>query len=149
MTEKIKKPFYKKWWFWVIVIIIVIAAAAGAGGDKNQANEATKSTSSDSQKAESTKKTESKPRLTLDDGWQIDKSNPYSTQVTGTVSNNSDQDIKGYIQISFSALDASGANVGDCLANANTVDAHGKWKFDAYCTGNDIDTVRFKDLSGF
>ena len=95
------------------------------------------------------KKAEEKPRLTLDDGWSIDTSNPYMTQVVGTVSNNSDKDIKGYIQITFSALDADGANVGDCLANANTVDANGKWKFKAMCSGDDIKDVRFKEISGF
>jgi uncharacterized protein YcfL len=66
-----------------------------------------------------------------------------------TVINNSDKPINGYIQITFSALDASGANVGDCLANANTVDANGKWKFEALCSGNNIETVRFKDITGF
>ena len=95
------------------------------------------------------KKAEEKPRLTLDDGWSIDTSNPYMTQVVGTVSNNSDKDIKGYIQITFSALDADGANVGDCLANANTVDANGKWKFKAMCSGDGIKDVRFKEISGF
>lgn len=90
-----------------------------------------------------------KKKLTLDDGWALDTSNPYSTKVTGTVSNNSDKAVDGYIQITFAALDASGANVGDCLANANTVDANGKWKFEAICSGNDIASVRFKELSGF
>jgi len=22
--EKVKKPFYKRWWFWVIIIVLVI-----------------------------------------------------------------------------------------------------------------------------
>ena len=35
------------------------------------------------------------------------------------------------------------------LANANTVDANGKWKFEAMCSGNGIETVRFKSLTGF
>lgn len=87
--------------------------------------------------------------MTLDDGWKIDKSNQYLTKVVGTVSNNSNQAINGYIQITFSGLDASGANVGDCLANANTVDANGKWKFEAMCSGQNIETVRFKEITGF
>lgn len=32
MSEKPKKPFYKKWWFWVIAIIIVAGIASGGGG---------------------------------------------------------------------------------------------------------------------
>lgn len=141
MNEKVKKPFYKRKWVWaVIALILIIAVVSPKGKDSNTTKSAT-----DSQ----TKKADDKPRLTLDDGWQIDKSNPYATKVTGTVSNNSDSAINGYIQITFSALDASGANVGDCMANANTVDAKGKWKFEALCSGSNIDTVRFKDITGF
>ena len=34
MSDKTKKPFYKKWWFIVIVVIIVLAViGAGAGSD--------------------------------------------------------------------------------------------------------------------
>lgn len=29
MTEKVKKPFYKKWWVWLIAIFIIFAAAGG------------------------------------------------------------------------------------------------------------------------
>ena len=150
MADKEKKPFYKRKLVWVIAIIVIIAigASASQGGD-NQANETTKSTDGSTSTNQETKKTEEKPRLTLDDGWSIDTSNPYMTQVIGTVSNNSDKDIKGYIQITFSALDADGANVGDCLAKANTVDANGKWKFKAMCSGDDIKDVRFKEITGF
>ena len=152
MNTKEKKPIFKKWWFWVVAIIVIGAIGAGMNGTKNQATETTKSTT-DSQHQSSTSETKSKEkkdRLTLDDGWQLDTSDPYSTKVTGTVSNNSDQAINSYIQITFSALDAEGANVGDCLANANTVDAKGKWKFEALCLNpsNNVKTVRFKDITG-
>ena len=149
MAEKEKKPFYKRKLVWVIAIIVIIAIGASASQGGNQANETTKSTDGSTSTQQESKKTEEKPRLTLDDGWSVDTSNPYMTQVVGTVSNNSDKNIEGYIQITFSALDADGANVGDCLANANTVDANGKWKFEAHCTGDNIETVRFKELSGF
>lgn len=148
MAEKEKKPLYKKKIVWVIAVIVVIAIGASASkGGGNQANETTKSTNDSTQ--QQPKKSTEKPRLTLNNGWSIDTSNPYITQVVGAVSNNSDQDIKGYIQITFSALDVDGANVGDCMANANTVDAGGKWKFKAVCSGDDIKDVRFKELTGF
>lgn len=147
MAEKEKKPFYKRKLVWVIAVIVIIAIGASAGKGGNQANETTKST--DGSTKQESKKADEKPRLTLDDGWKIDTSNPYITKVVGYVSNNSDQDIKGYIQVTFSALDADGANVGDCLANANTVDAGGKWKFEAMCSGSNIKDVRFKEITGF
>ena len=149
MAEKEKKPFYKRKLVWVIVVIVLIAIGASASQSGNQANETTKSTDGSTSTKQESKKTEEKPRLTLDDGWSIDTSNPYMTKVVGYVSNNSDKDIKGYIQITFSALDADGANVGDCLANANTVDANGKWKFEAMCSGSNIKDVRFKEITGF
>lgn len=31
--QKIKKPFYKKWWFWAIIVIAIIAIAGGSGSD--------------------------------------------------------------------------------------------------------------------
>ena len=87
----------------------------------------------------------------MDDGWQIDKSNPYAIFVTGYVTNNTDKAVDNYVQITFDALDPAGANVGTCLANSNTIDANGKWKFKAMCTGevSDIETVRFKEITGF
>lgn len=145
MAEKEKKPFYKKKWVWVLAVLVVIIAAAASSSKGNQARETTKSTDGGTSQA----KTETKARLTLDDGWQLDTSNPYATKVVGYVSNNSDEAIKGYIQITFSALDTAGANVGDCLANANTVDGNGKWKFEALCSGSGITTVRFKEITGF
>ena len=149
MAEKEKKPFYKRKLVGVIAIIVIIAIGASASQGGNQANETTKSTDGSTSTQQESKKTEEKPRLTLDDGWSVDTSNPYMTQVVGTVSNNSDKNIEGYIQITFSALDADGANAGDCLANANTVDANGKWKFKAMCSGDGIKDVRFKEITGF
>lgn len=47
--EKIKKPFYKKWWVWVLAVLIIAAAASGGG------EETSKTSSSDTKKAEETK----------------------------------------------------------------------------------------------
>ncbi|MEQ6377420.1 hypothetical protein RZN25_11380 [Bacillaceae bacterium S4-13-56] len=37
MSEKVKKPFYKKWWVWVIVVLIIIGAASGGGEETDNA----------------------------------------------------------------------------------------------------------------
>jgi uncharacterized protein YxeA len=148
-----KTPIFKKWWFWLIVVVIIIAASsAGASQNNgNKANETTKTSdnSASKPKSESKPAAESKPALTLDDGWAIDQSNPYATYVNGYVSNNTDKAYNSYIQITFNAYDESGANVGTCLANTNTVDANGKWKFQAMCSGDNVKTVKFKDITGF
>ena len=33
MSDKPKKPIFKKWWFWVIVVLVVGAIGAAAGGN--------------------------------------------------------------------------------------------------------------------
>lgn len=91
-------------------------------------------------------------RLTLDDGW-TSQGDEYgiTTTVTGYVSNNSDKPISNYVQITFDTLDAAGANIGTCLANTNTIDANGKWKFEAICLdgADEINEIRFKEITGF
>lgn len=97
-------------------------------------------------------KPEKKERLTLDEGW-VTETDDYGmfTTVKGYVSNNSDKPITNYVQITFDTLDAAGANLGTCLANTNTIDANGKWKFEAMCLddSSEIAQVRFKEISGF
>lgn len=42
--EKVKKPFYKKWWIWAIAVVVIFAFAQGGGDSETAA-----STSADSQ----------------------------------------------------------------------------------------------------
>lgn len=58
MSEKLKKPFYKKWWFWAIVVVLVIGSY-GALDEEEKAkssspNEDVKSASVDEEPAEET-----------------------------------------------------------------------------------------------
>ncbi|UTX52308.1 FxLYD domain-containing protein [Leucobacter aridicollis] len=70
--------------------------------------------------------------LTLDDGWTIAPDEfGISTTISGHVSNDGDKAITNYVQITFNALEAAGANLGTCLANTNTTDTNGKWKVGA------------------
>ena len=43
--EKVKKPFYKKWWIWAIAVIVVFAIAQG-GGDSDTTADATTTSNS-------------------------------------------------------------------------------------------------------
>lgn len=51
--EKVKKPFYKKWWVWLIAIIVVISIATG-GGEEETATEGTTENTSSTEKKEET-----------------------------------------------------------------------------------------------
>lgn len=53
--EKIKKPFYKKWWVWLVAIIVIFAIA---GGGEDSATEV--STGSQENATKETKKSEPK-----------------------------------------------------------------------------------------
>lgn len=50
MSEKVKKPLWKKWWFWLIVVLVV--AAIGNQGGENEATQTT--TASPQQESAST-----------------------------------------------------------------------------------------------
>lgn len=39
MSEKAKKPIFKRWWFWLIVIIVIGAIASAGGEDKPRKEE--------------------------------------------------------------------------------------------------------------
>ena len=123
----------------ILVIIVIVIAATSAGGGKKTGTQTSSNTST------------AKAKLTLDDGWQLTTPDTIGAQyVDGYVSNNTDKDITSYVQITFNGYDDSGANVGTCLANTNSVDANGKWKFHAICDfDKNMTTVKFKDLSGF
>lgn len=141
-----KKPWFKKWWVWLLAVVVIggIGQAMGQGGS-SQTN------SGQAASSQSSSPVAAKAKLTLDDGWTVDKSDGYVVYVNGYVSNNTDKAITNYVQITFDALDKQNANLGTCLANTNTIDANGKWKFKAICAdqAKEIAQVRFKEITGF
>lgn len=117
----------------VIAIIMTVITAVAIGAASQAAQDFDKSST-----------------LKLDDGWKLE-SDSGMTKVVGTVSNTSDKAVENLATITFDLLDASGANVGACLDTTNTIDAGGKWKFEASCMGDvsEDSTVRFKEITGF
>ena len=142
-SEKKKNWFAHHKFIGIVLVVILIAIAVSSSQGSS------KSTSNASKTAAQTAAKATTPKLTLDDGWTFDNSNQYATFVDGYVSNNTAKAITNYVQITFNAYDTNGANVGDCLANTNTVDANGKWKFHAICSAAGAATVKFKEISGF
>lgn len=49
---KVKKPFYKKWWFWVIIAVIIIGAIGSSGNETDTSSDTGVDTSVSSQQAE-------------------------------------------------------------------------------------------------
>jgi len=164
VTEpKPAKPWFKRWWVWVLAVIVlgVIGGALGGGAPSaapapTQTKPEVELSSPPSSPASSPQSTKAEPepsteRLSLEKGWKVDKSNQFAIFVTGYVRNNSAEPINNYVQITFDVLDSSGANAGTCLANTNTIDAGGRWKFKALCDGEpkEVGKIRFKEITGF
>lgn len=159
------KPWFKRWWVWALIVVLVFAGAQAIGEDSDepQATQTSASASGSDESGEASptetaaadqsdatqEAEESKADLTLDDGWEMDDSDGFAVYVRGYVSNNTDEAVTDYVQITFDALDKDGANLGTCIDNTNTIDANGKWKFEAICLEDDIAKVRFKEISGF
>ncbi|MEO2074835.1 MAG: DUF4352 domain-containing protein [Bacillus sp. (in: firmicutes)] len=66
MAEKVKKPFYKKWWVWLLAVIIIGSLASGGGEDEaapkkvESKAKATEATATPEKKKEEVKKEEPK-----------------------------------------------------------------------------------------
>lgn len=72
MSEKEKKPVFKKVWFWVIVVIVLIAiGASGANKDKATVVDTTDSTSSDSSSSTEEKTTFNVGEVIAFDGKEV------------------------------------------------------------------------------
>ncbi len=56
VTQKPKKPIYKRWWFWVIIVIVVLGIIGGAGSD-DEKSESSATTTSSSVSEETTEET--------------------------------------------------------------------------------------------
>ena len=160
--SKPKKPIYKRVWFWIVIAVVVLGICAGLGGgskggdgQKSGSDKAASAPATSQAKqvekpaAKTTDEDQVKGDLALLKGWKLNK-DEFTVHVMGYVRNNSDESINNYVQIEFNAYDASGNNTDTCMVNTNTIDAHGKWKFDAICSKDpsEIKTVKFKDITG-
>lgn len=70
--------------------------------------------------------------------------------INGYVKNESDKDYS-YVQINFNVYDADGNTIGSCLANNSGLEANGRWKFEALCSGdaNSISRYELDEITGY
>ncbi|MEG0070492.1 MAG: FxLYD domain-containing protein, partial [Raoultibacter sp.] len=161
-----QKPFYKRVWFWVLVLLVVVLFAMGScvGSCSQAVSESGNSiTSSDGAPVPADSGTEeaaktdgktasgkSQEKYTLSDEALVDKG--YGMYgVSGVFTNVTDKGI-GYVQISYSLLDAEGAQVGTVFANTSNLGAGAVWKYEAIGSASgDAAVVSFKvaKVSGF
>ncbi len=145
------RPWFARWWAWLpasMILILIVSALSSGHSAAEVTRPATTNASARVDAKPAT--TGTAPRLTLDDGWQVDRSDEFAVFVDGYVSNNSNSPIKHFAVVSFDVLNGSGDNVGNCDDVTQRIGAHGKWKFKAMCSvqSADADRVRLKEVSG-
>ena len=134
----------------VLVVLAGIGSALGGGSDSDADAPAQSSAqqSDDQQSAEQEPVDQQEPYTVTEE--QLDASNPYATYITGTLTNNTDNEVS-YIQVEYNLYDASGAQVGTALANTNNLQPGGTWKFEAIGTVSPDQVASFElmDVTGF
>lgn len=146
MAEEKKKHGILK----VVLVVIVIAVAAGVVGSMGGGSAPSSGDAGDAAGAAAPQaETQPQESYTITDE-AADTSNPYSYVITGTLTNNTDQD-KSYIQVQYNLYDASGAQIGTALANTNNLKAGGTWKFEALGTSDPSQVASWErmDVTGF
>ncbi|MFT3860101.1 FxLYD domain-containing protein [Micropruina sp.] len=122
---------------------LLVGCSAGTSGAPQSASSASSTKSTASSPAE--QEVEQKG-LVLQKGWKVQRSYGYA-KVVGIVKNHGDA-IETYAQVTFKSYDKKGNNLGDCLANTNSIDANGTWKFEAACLKTGVAKVKFKEVTG-
>lgn len=128
---------------WAIVVITILVLAVIGGSissqsdtDSNDSQEQTGTT--ESQEQTDTNKTQED--LVLEDGHagRLDEYG-FAYYIDGYIKNNTDKNYN-YVQVDFTVYDSEGNTIGSCLDNNSGLEANGRWKFSAICTG-DVENI--------
>lgn len=131
------------------MLVVALAAAVAApltltacGGDEPEAEAPAEEQTQEVEPAEQ------EPYTIADE--QLDDSNQFAVYVTGTLTNNTDDEM-GYIQVEYNLYDADGAQVGTALANTSNLKAGGTWKFEALGTASpdEVASYELADVTSF
>lgn len=145
MSDGVKKPIWKRWWFWLLAVIIVIAIGTSGEDNKDLGTGTVGTGSAPAVSTPAAPSTPSVPALQLVE-HSVKKDN-FATYIVGTVKNNSSKQY-GYAQVEINLYDTSGAVVGSTLANINNLEPNGTWKFEAIAL-QEFKTYKIKDVTGF
>lgn len=143
----------KKFPAWLIVLLVILGVAFIGfvfGGDTetddndNLSNESSinneQNSNGDSNNNSSTKK----EKLSLEEGhYGYPDDYGFAYYIEGYINNNTNKDYS-YVQVSFTAYDSEGNTVGSCYDNNGGLQAKGRWKFKALCSGEAEEIVRYE-----
>lgn len=137
-TKKEKKKFPK----WLIVVLVVLGIGiigSAIGTDNEEENNNSSNETSNNSNTSSKKE-----KFSLEDnhyGYSDDYGFAY--YIEGYINNNTNKDYS-YVQVSFTAYDAEGNTIGSCYDNNGSLQANGRWKFKAICSGEAKDISRYE-----
>ena len=130
-------------WAIVLIAIFVVAIIGGAMGNSD-------SDTQDSKEQTGTTSVK-KEDLELEDGHTgaLDEYG-IAYYIDGYVKNNSDKEFS-YVQIEFITYDSEGNTLGSCIDNNSGLEADGRWKFKAICTGevDKIASYKLKEITKY
>lgn len=139
----------------VAIVIVVLVVIAAIGGTSNDGSSSTSEGSSQEATEQQTTQEQTDAEDEQDEPYtvtdeELDTSNPYTTYITGTLTNNTDNEVS-YIQVEYNLYDADGAQIGTALANTNNLKAGGTWKFEALGTASPDEVASYElvDVTGF
>ncbi len=153
-NEKKKKKMPT--WLIVVLVIFGLIIVAGVLNDDDNINEASQTNSEDNiinenndntdteiPKAEP-KTTEKRKGVFLEEGhYGYSDDYGFAYYIEGYIKNDSDYSYS-YIQVSFNTYDSEGNTLGSCLANNSGLEANGRWKFKAICSGDAKSVSNYK-----
>lgn len=131
----------------VVVLVVLVAVGSMSGGGSGSGSNGGDQASDQQQTAQQPVE-QQEPYTVTDEA--LDGSNPYATYITGTLTNNTDNEVS-YIQVEYNLYDADGAQIGTALANTNNLQPGGTWKFEAIGTVAPDEVASFEliDVTGF
>lgn len=145
----------KKFPVWLIVVLVILGiGVVGAvfGGDteveenSNSSNETATNNNqnNNSDSANNNTTTTKKEKLSLEDGhYGYSDDYGFAYYIEGYINNNTNKDYS-YVQVSFTAYDAEGNTIGSCYDNNGGLQANGRWKFKAMCSGEAEEITRYE-----
>lgn len=125
-SSKVKKPFYKKWWFWLIIAILVIGILGGNGSDNSTEN--VSSNASDPEPVQTIEKeTEGFPATEAQDTSEVVK----STEVLD-ISESTESANKPDYPASIDGIDIS-------FSDSVNDDVTGRWRLSRIYTEKNVE----------
>ena len=142
----------KKFPVWLIVVLVIlgigiVGAAFGSDTEVSEDNNSfgeTATNNNQNNNSNSANNTTKKEKFSLEDGhYGYSDDYGFAYYIEGYINNNTAKDYS-YVSVSFVAYDSEGNTIGSCYDNNGGLQANGRWKFKAICSGEAEEVARYE-----